>query len=358
MTSLDILSKQLPKEDTRKQLTEGQKSALFKQGYRMVGNHSAVKICEWTKKSLGGHGACYKFTFYGIRSHQCLQMTTSMFCASRCKFCWRGQKAPVSKSWYGPIDDPEHIINHAIDEHLKLLTGFGGDPAVTKEKRQELKDVRHVALSLTGEPITYPLINEILEAFHKRRISTFLVTNAQFPEQIEKIKQVTQLYLSIDAPTKEQLQEIDRPLFSDFWERMNKCLDLLKTRPYRTCIRLSMIKKENMGKVEDYAFLIRKGSPDFIELKSYVWVGASQDYYEVQNMPYMHDMRAFTEELLKVLPEYEYSRQHLPSRAVLLVKKSLKKKSWIDFPKFFDLIESGRSFIAEDYSSENLEPNV
>ena len=286
-------------------------------------------------------------------------MTTSMFCASRCKFCWRGRKAPVSSKWYGPIDSPKHIINHSIDEHLKLLRGFKGmgSEKNDQQKLSEMETVRHVALSLTGEPITYPLINEILKAFHQRRISTFLVTNAQYPEQIEKIKDVTQLYLSIDAPNKELMKKIDRPLFPDYWERMLKCLDLLKTRKYRTCIRLTMIKNENMCNPEKYASLIRRGSPDVIELKSYVWVGASQEHYKVQNMPYIDDIKEFMDKLLKVLPEYEYMREHRPSRAILLVKKSLNKKCWINYPKFFELVNSEKEYTKEDYSSKIMQPN-
>src|SRR5437870_4544521 len=85
------------------QVSSKQQLELEKQQYRMCCHHSAVKVCGWTKNMLRGEGGCYKFTFYGIRSHQCLQMTTSMFCASRCTFCWRGEKAPVSKDWYGPV---------------------------------------------------------------------------------------------------------------------------------------------------------------------------------------------------------------------------------------------------------------
>jgi len=354
MTSLPIINQE------KKQMTDGQWTQLRKQGYRQVGNHSAVKTCEWTRKMLRGQGGCYKYVFYGIRSHQCLQMTTSMFCASRCKFCWRGQKAPISKeNWYGPIDFPEHIINHSIDEHLKLLIGFKGMgyEKADKEKISEMDKIRHVALSLTGEPITYPKINEILEEFHKRKISTFLVTNAQYPEQIEKIKNVTQLYLSIDAPNKKLMKKIDRPIFKDYWERMEKCLDLLKTRKYRTCIRLTMIENENMEDLEGYAKLIQKGSPDFIELKSYVWVGGSQKNYKVENMPRIKSMEEFSKKLLEHLPEYEYIRTHIPSRAILLMKKSLNKKCWIDFPKFFELIESKNNFNAEDYSNKVIQPN-
>ncbi len=341
------------------QLTSEYSSSLKKQGYRLVGNHSAVKTCEWTRNMLRGKGGCYKFAFYGIRSHQCLQMTTSMFCASRCKFCWRGRKAPVSEKWYGPIDSPEHIINHSIDEHIKLLQGFKGMGYEEHNQKavSEMKNVRHVALSLTGEPITYPLINEILKEFHKKRISTFLVTNSQYPEQIKKIDKVTQLYLSIDAPNKQLMKKIDNPLFQDYWERMLECLDLLKTRNYRTCIRLTLIKNENMCDLEGYAQLIHRGNPDFLELKSYVWVGASQNFYKVQNMPYIDDMKQFTNQLLGYLPEYEYLREHRPSRAILLIKKSLNKKSWINFPKFFEMIESNKKFTAEDYCSEVMLSN-
>jgi tRNA wybutosine-synthesizing protein 1 len=354
MTSLKIIQPSTPKaEEITSQLSESQQKKLHKQGYRLVGGHSAVKICEWTRNSLRGTGACYKFAFYGIRSHQCLQMTTSMFCASRCKFCWRGQKAPVSEDWYGPIDSPEHIINHAMDEHLKLLVGFKGMGYEKADKKHvdEMGDIRHVALSLTGEPITYPLIGEILDAFHKRRISTFLVTNAQYPEAIEKINNVTQLYLSIDAPNKELLKKIDNPLLPDFWERMIKSLDLLKTRKYRTCIRLTMIKNENMDNEDQYADLIRRGNPGVIELKSYVHVGESRRFYSQENMPTLDEMKVFMDKLLKVLPEYEYIRQHVPSRAILLIRKDLKRKAWINFPKFFDLIEEGKIPDTESYSS-------
>jgi tRNA wybutosine-synthesizing protein 1 len=46
-----------------------------------------------------------------------------------------------------------------------------------------------------------------------------MVTNAQFPDAMKMLKPVTQLYVSIDASTKEELKKIDRPLHKDFWER-------------------------------------------------------------------------------------------------------------------------------------------
>tara|TARA_Y100000310_G_scaffold307890_1_gene350440 strand:- start:333 stop:692 length:360 start_codon:yes stop_codon:yes gene_type:complete len=118
-----------------------------------------------------------------------------------------------------------------------------------------------------------------------------------------------------------------------------------------------MIKGENMCNPEEYAELIKRGSPDVIELKSYVWVGASQEHYKVPNMPYIDDMKQFMNQLLEHLPGYEYMREHRPSRAILLIKKSLNRKCWINYPKFFQLTESGQDYTKEDYSSKVMQPN-
>jgi len=339
------------------QLTEQQKQELTKQQYRLVGSHSAVKVCGWTKNMLRGRGVCYKEKFYGIRCHQCLQMTTSMYCANRCKFCWRGEKAPVSKEWYGKIDEPNEIIDQSLIAQKKLLAGFGGNEKTKPEDLEEAYNVRHVALSLTGEPITYPKLNEILTDFHKRGISSFLVTNGQFPEQIENIKYVTQLYLSVDAPNKEQLKDIDRPLFPDFYERMLKSLEILATRPYRTCIRLTVIKNVNDEDLEGYKKLINLGQPDFIEVKAYMFLGASRDILKEENMPFHEDVEELTKKLAELLQDYEIVDEHPPSRVLLLMKKNLKKQKFINFPKFFELVNNNQELTKENYSSKDLCPN-
>ena len=41
------------------------------------------------------------------------------------------------------------------------------------------------------------------------------------------LKPVTQLYVSVDASTKEALKKIDRPLFRDFWPRFISSLEAL-----------------------------------------------------------------------------------------------------------------------------------
>jgi|TARA_Y100000310_G_C19996206_1_gene496354 wyosine [tRNA(Phe)-imidazoG37] synthetase (radical SAM superfamily) len=112
-----------------------------------------------------------------------------------------------------------------------------------------------------------------------------------------------------------------------------------------------------MTDLEGYANLIKRGNPDVIELKSYVWVGSSQKIYKVENMPFIEDMENFTNQFLELLPEYEFIKTHLPSRAILLAKKSLNKKVWINFPKFFELIENNQEFNTEDYSSPIITSN-
>ncbi|MBR9699277.1 4-demethylwyosine synthase TYW1 [Candidatus Woesearchaeota archaeon] len=337
-------------------LSDFAKKNLIKQQYRFVGNHSAVKVCLWTRKFLRNEGGCYKFTFYGIRSHQCLQMTTSMFCANRCTFCWRGQKAPVSKDWYGPIDDPKHIVEHAIDEQIGLLQGMGGNPKVPKKLHRSWEDVRHVALSLTGEPITYPRMNEILDEFHRRKISTFLVTNGQYPEQMEKVKNVTQMYISVDAPNKKLLKKIDRPLFDDYYERLLKCLDIMAKKKYRSTIRLTIIKGQNDSDLEGYKELIERGKPDFIEVKGYVHVGVSIRILKKENMPYHAYVSEFAKKLEKIMLDYEIVDDHKPSRVILFIRKDKKQYRFIDFQKFFELSQK-KEVAMEDYGSSRMKPN-
>lgn len=339
-----------------KQLTQSQIEALEKQQYKVVGDHSSVKVCGWTKNMIVGKGECYKYKFYGIRSHQCLQMTSSMYCASRCKFCWRGEKAPVGKEWYGPVNEPNFIIDGSIKAHQLLVEGFNGNEKALPQMLKEMKDVKHVALSLTGEPINYPKLKELLKEFHKRKISTFLVTNAQFPEDIEKIDHITQFYISVDAPNKELLKEMDRPLFLDYYERLIKSLQIMKEKPWRSCIRITVVKGVTDTNIQGYKELIEKGMPDFIEVKGYMHVGASQKVLERHNMPLHEDIVKFSGKLNEALPDYDIIDDHAPSRVVCLMKKGSKR--YIDFKKFFDITDNNKECKSEGYSSDTMQPNT
>ena len=334
-------------------LTQDARQELEKQGYRIIGDHSAVKTCHWTKSMIKGQGGCYKLTFYGIMSNKCMQMTPSMSCANRCTFCWRGYKAPVAKEWKWGVDDPITILEGSMKSHHQLLVGLKGYDKVNMAAYKASQDIAHVALSLTGEPIIYPRMNELLHEFNKRGVSTFLVTNAQYPEQVRDLAPVTQLYISVDAPNKQLLKPIDVPLFKDYWERLNQSLDYMREKKQRTTIRLTVIKGMNDVEIENYAKLIQKGDPDFIEAKGYVFVGASRQRLNKHNMPFHEDIVFFAKELEAALDEYEIVSEHIPSRVILLAKKKFKKEdgwhTWIDFPKFRELALSGKEFTTDDY---------
>ena len=64
-------------------VTPAQRKALTKEGYAIIGSHSAVKLCRWTKAQLRGRGGCYKHTFYGIESYGCMEATPALACANK-----------------------------------------------------------------------------------------------------------------------------------------------------------------------------------------------------------------------------------------------------------------------------------
>lgn len=334
-----VLKGNTEKKPVTNQVTETYQKELERQQYRFVGSHSAVKVCGWTKNMLRGEGGCYKFKFYGIRSHQCMQMTTNLSCANRCSFCWRGSKAPVSKEWDWKIDNPEFIVEKSLEAHHTLLAGFGGNSTVSKQAFEQSKHVGHVALSLTGEPITYPKINELCETFHRQKISTFIVTNAQYPDAIKNLKTITQLYLSLDAPNEKILKQLDVPLFADYWKRYIQSIENVSAKKYRKAARLTIVKGINDVEPENYAELIRKGDFDFVEIKGYMHVGESRERLSREHMPDFDYVKEFGLRVLEFLKnEYELASEHKPSDVILLAKKKFHGKTWIDFEKFFELI--------------------
>ena len=169
-------------------------------------------------------------------------------------------------------------------------------PGVRPERFAEAcKTVRHCALSPGCEPIIYPRINELLDALHGRGISSFMVTNAQFPDQMDTLRPCTQLYISVDAPTPEELKAVDRPLFPDFWERFLTCVDMLKAKKQRTVFKLTLVNGWNTEQLSKYVELVRRGQPDFIEVKGVTYCGDSKasPLTIKHRRPYHANLRAY-----------------------------------------------------------------
>ncbi|KAG8527493.1 uncharacterized protein KY384_007645 [Bacidia gigantensis] len=338
-------------------------TALTKQGYTIIGTHSGVKICRWTKSALRGRGSCYKYSFYGIQSHLCMETTPSLSCSNKCVFCWRHGTNPVGTSWRWQVDPPEMIFEGAKEGHYKKIKMMRGVPGVRAERFQEAMRIRHCALSLVGEPIFYPHINEFVSMLHRERISSFLVCNAQHPDQLAALKPVTQLYVSIDASNAESLKKIDRPLHRDYWQRFTRCLGILREKrmQMRTVFRLTLVKGFNIEEeVEGYADLVAKGLPCFVEIKGVTYCGTSTSAsagLTMQNVPFYEEIVAFVEALNVALErrglDYGIAAEHAHSCCALIASRRFfvegKWHTLIDYEKFFELWQKGRKFSPEDY---------
>jgi len=346
--------------DPKEMVTPMLRKSLTKQGYKIIGTHSGVKLCRWTKSMLRGRGGCYKHTFYGIESHRCMETTPSLACANKCVFCWRHHSNPVGTEWRWKMESAEFILKGALENHYKMINEFKGVPGVLPEKLEEGMQAKHCALSLVGEPIMYPEINKFVRLLHSEGISSFLVTNAQFPEAIRDMEPCTQLYVSIDASTKDSLKKIDRPLFKDFWERFLASLAELKNKGQRTVYRLTLVKGWNAEEMDNYAKLVEIGHPDLIEIKGVTFCGSSKaSTLTMQNVPWHTEVVRFVTDLVERLPGYEIASEHEHSNCILVASTRFRIEgqwmTWIDYDKFHKCVkefhETGKSFSALDYTA-------
>ena len=297
-------------------LNKKQVEKLESSGYRFVGshNHAAAKICHWTKQSILDKGVCYKEKFYGIESHRCLQMAPAVpNCQQKCEFCWR-DLSYTQTQWEGEYDDPKTIIDEAIKAQNNLLCGFFGNDKANKEKLEESKTPTNAAISLAGEPMLYPEIDELIAEFNRRNFTTFVVSNGQCVDKLKNLEnEPYQLYLSLDAPTKKIYDEVCQPQISEGWDNLNQSLDTLASFNSRTCIRTTCVKGRNMINPEKYGELIKKSNPDFVEIKAYMCVGSSRYRLTPDNMPTFDEVKSFAQKIgencgKKIVNESEVSR--------------------------------------------------
>ncbi len=299
------------------------KELLEKQGYRIVGSHSGVKLCHWTKQSLKHDRGCYKQAFYGIDSHRCMQMTPTVNnCNLGCLFCWRDQS-----NWgegLGQVDDPEFILNESLDAQRALLSGYKGNPKVGLEKWMEANDVRHVAISLTGEPTMYTRLSEFLAACEDKGLTTFLVTNGTNPKVLADLDPLpTQLYVTVAAPNEAIYESLCAPHSRHEWRHLMETLDLLPSLDTRRVIRHSLVDGYNVGWEEEYAALDGRTEAEFIECKGYVWIGQSRERLTRGNMPSHERVRAFSARLAEAVG-YDVRDEVEVSRVVLLTKPGVE----------------------------------
>jgi len=301
--------------------------ALFeKQGYAIVGNHTAVKTCHWLRESLMRGRVCYKQEFFGIDSHRCLQMTpVANLCNHRCLYCWRyqGEEDHVLE-W----DDPVSIVEGTIKAQRALVAGYKGDDRCDPAMWDEARDPNQVAISLTGEPTMYPYLGDLIAEYKRRGFTTFLVTNGTLPHVLRDLDPLpTQLYISLDAPNREIYENLCLPRSKDLWDRIMETVDLMPSLDTRKVARHTLVEGWNVGFEEGYAKMDLKGEFDFIEPKGYVHVGYSRERLERSNMPTMERIRNFAGRM-EELTGYSIAGENPSSKVILLSngKKTMEIK--------------------------------
>ncbi|MFZ2471706.1 MAG: 4-demethylwyosine synthase TYW1 [Methanothrix sp.] len=291
---------------------------LTRQGYHLVGG-GAVKPCLWLNRAMRGGDQCYKHHFYGISSHRCVQMTPTLECNHHCLHCWRPIDDPVPGM--APLE-PAELLEGILRGQQKFLSGYGGAKTTNLERQAEAREPRHVALSLMGEPTLYPYLKELIELIHKRGMTTFVVSNATNPEVLADLLP-TQLYLSLNAPDEELYRRVCRPA-AEHWQRILDSLEIIKQHRCRSVIRMTLVRGLNMERPEDYARIIARAEPDFVEVKAYMHLGRSRDRLTREAMPQHYEILEFARTLGEALG-YELEADVPLSRVALLSSRRVER---------------------------------
>src|SRR3989338_8547998 len=88
----------------------------------------------------------------------------------------------------------------------------------------------------------------------------------------------------------------------------------------RTVIRLTCVKGLNMVDAQGYAALIARAQPMFLEVKGYVWVGASRKYLDFEAMPTHEEVKGFAIDISRRCG-YRFIDEQLASKVVLLMEE-------------------------------------
>ena len=303
-----------------------------------VADHSTVDLCHWTRKSFKNEGDCYKHKFYGISTHRCMEFSPAgMHCENRCVYCWRPMEFYDSmKMEPEKVAEPEEIINKLLQERRKLIVGHYGDPKSDKKKIDESLLPQHYAISLSGEPTMYPKLPDLIKYLNSlpNTKSTFLVTNGQEPEMIQKLQDEdalpTQLYLSTNAADIDTFMRINRPRYKDSWERWNTSLEMLAKLKTRTVLRITLIRNYNDQDeiIPAFASLLQRSNAHFIEVKSYMHIGRSTNRLEHEDMLDMEEVQHFAYELAKQ-SGFSVMDESFISRIVVLQNQKRFIDRWI-----------------------------
>jgi len=269
-----------------------------------------------------------------------------MWCPNKCVHCWRAIEHTIGDKLEGDIDSPSEIIDKCIEAQKKLLMGFKIDKDSKKKqlsranmkKWKEAQEPTQFAISLSGEPTVYEKLGDLIGELSRRGKTSFLVTNGLYPEKLKEIKEKnqlpTQLYVSVNTSNKKLYDKFHRSSKKDAWEKLNETLELLPNIGCRTVFRMNLVRDLNMKDehIKEYAQMIKKSQPMFVELKGFMSVGFARERLGYDRMPTHKEMREFSkklvEELNRIGVDIKILDEKIESRVLVLGKnkKDLKIK--------------------------------
>jgi tRNA wybutosine-synthesizing protein 1 len=218
------------------------------------------------------------------------------------------------------VDDPKWLVDELIRIHRKLISGYKGHPKVDQKILEEAMNPVHVTLSLTGEPTLYPLLSDLLKEIHRRGMTSFLVTRGVRPDVLANLEEEpSQLYVSIEAWDKKSYNFFTRPLVPRAWELTLETLELMPSFSSPMVLRITLVKGFNDTEeaLRGFARLVEIAQPTYIEIKSYMWVGASRMRLSKANMAEHEHVRKVAQRLSD-LTGYPVLGESRASRVVLL----------------------------------------
>jgi len=76
---------------------------------------------------------------------------------------------------------------------------------------------------------------------------------------------------------------------------------------------------------QEYAKLIERANPMFLEVKGYMFVGSSRQRLSLKNSPFHEEVKAFAEEIGKY-SDYKIIDESACSRVVLMMKEDVAER--------------------------------
>jgi len=157
-------------------------------------------------------------------------------------------------------------------------------------------------------------------------MTAFLVTNGTTPHRLKEMlkKNIvpTNLYISVYGPDEETHAKGTNAFAPGLWKKTMESLSLFpefNKKGCRTVFRMTCVKGLTMQKPKEYAKLIAKTKPMFVELKGYAWLGESRDRLKQDAVPTMLELEEFAAEIVKVTGYTVKARDHV-SRVIVMVR--------------------------------------